>query len=773
MIYALLKSIAFARRHRRLVFGVPLALSGLFVVFLAATYASLVANFRAPPELLNATDGLTVVDRNGVVLFKFGQDTGPRAITPLEEISPNLIDATIATEDAQFWHDPGINIRGILRAAYENVSFWDGGGILHGGGGSSITQQLAKNLYIPAPERSKRSLSRKIKEALLAFELNRRYSKRQILDWYLNSVYYGNGAYGAQEASYRYFNKPAADLTPAEAAMLAGIPRAPAIYDPINNIEATKARQEQVIDLMARHGYLTKDEAAALKALPVAIREGRLPGSPPEAARGEAPHAAIYARDLLPRLIGDRATEKGLVVTTAIDINLQRLANQTLQQQLAKVGPSVGAHNGALVAMDPKTGEVLAYVGSANYFDDSISGQVDNVTALNQPGSSIKPITYLTAFIKGWSPATIVNDEPIKLSNGTGAYTLGNADNRYRGPIPVRQALASSLNPPAVKALEYAGLENVYNNARRLGLTTLKDVSNYGPAFTLGGADVTLLDLTYVFSTFAGGGEQAGMPSVLDLPKGSRPLDPVVVLKVQDSKGRTLWQAKEKKERIAPADQTYILTHVLSDDSARASMFGLNSPLRLPDREAAVKSGLTDDARDAWTIGYTPELVTGVWVGNANNQPMPGATSTYTAAPVWHAFMEAALKGRPAQEFSIPAGVKFVQVCQTTGLLPDRSCPRVVTEVFAADRVPSTTATGQRVQAQPTPVPRSKPAEQAPPKPTEPPSLLPATPTPVRPAATVTPRPGTGDSGGLKPGTGDSGGLKPGNGNGNGRDGRD
>src|SRR5581483_2286255 len=213
---ALRKSIAYARRHKRLVFGVPLALSGLFLVFLAATYASIVANFRPPPDLINATDGLTVVDRNGVVLFQFGQDTGPREITPLDQISPNLIDATVATEDAQFWHDPGINIRGVLRAAYENVSFWDGGGVLHGGGGSSITQQLAKNLYTPAPERAKRSLGRKIKETLLAFELNRRYSKQQILDWYLNSVYYGNGAYGAQEASYRYFNKPASDLTPAE-----------------------------------------------------------------------------------------------------------------------------------------------------------------------------------------------------------------------------------------------------------------------------------------------------------------------------------------------------------------------------------------------------------------------------------------------------------------------------------------------------------------------------------------------------------------------------
>ncbi len=663
--------IKLTRRQKRLLIAAPLAVIALFAVFVTATYVSIATNFSAPPDLIDASAGLTVVDRNGVVLFKFDEGQGPREITPLDKISPELVNATVASEDAEFWKNPGVNFKGLVRAAYDNLAFWNGH-FLHGSGGSSITEQLAKNLYIPAHERADRSPLRKLKESLIAFELNRRYSKEQVLTWYLNSVYYGNGAYGAQEAAYRYFNKPASDLTRAEATMLAGIPRAPAVYDPINGIEAAKARQAQVIDLMARHGYLKKDEAAALKDEPVALHEGRLPGSPEEAQRGEAPHLAIYARDLLPRLIGNAAKQKGLKVTTSIDIDLQRLANQTLDQQLATIGPRVGANNGALVAMDPKTGQVLAYVGSADYFNDSISGQVDNAIALNQPGSTMKPITYLTAFIKGWSPATIIEDGPIKLSTGTSTYTLGNADNRYRGSIPVRQALASSLNPPAVKTLEYAGLQNVYDNARKLGLTTLKDVSSYGDAFTLGGADVSLFDLTYVFSTFANGGEQAGMSSVLDLPKGSRPLDPIVVLKVEDSSGHTLWQAKETKVRVAPADQTYVLTHVLSDDNARSSMFGLNSPLHLPEREAAVKSGLTDDSRDAWTFGFTPQLVAGIWVGNANNTPMPGATSTATAAVIWHAFMEAALKDQKPVGFDVPAGVKFAQVCQSTGLLPDQ-----------------------------------------------------------------------------------------------------
>ena len=698
-----------SRQKRKLLIAAPLAILAVLTVFLGATYASIVSGFAAPSSLINRNDGLTVLDRNGVVLFEFGRDAGPGSITPLDQVSRNVIDATVATEDSDFWNNPGVNFKGLARAVYDNVSFWDGGGFLQGGGGSSITQQLAKNLYIPAPERSERSLGRKVKEAMIAFELNRRYSKEEILEWYLNSVYYGNGAYGVQAASYRYFNKPATELTQAEGAMLAGIPRAPALYDPLGNMEAAKARQEQVIDLLARHGYLSRQEAAALKAEAVAIREGRAPGSPQEAERGEAPHLAVFVRDQLPLLIGDAARKEGLRVTTSIDIELQRKANAIVHHQLAKIGPQVGATNAALVAMDPKTGQVLAYVGSRDYFRNDISGQVDNVIALNQPGSTIKPITYVTAFAKGWSPATIINDEPIKLSTGSdgGTYTLGNADNRFRGPIPVRIALASSLNPPAVKALEFAGLPDVHANGRRLGLTTLKDVSNYGPAFTLGGADVTLLDLTYVFSVFANYGEQAGMDSVLDLPKGSRPLDPMVVLKVEDSQGHTLWQAKQKKERVVLAPYAYMITNVLSDDNARSSMFGLNSPLKLPEREAAAKSGLSDNARDAWTIGYTPELVTGVWVGNANNTPMPGATSTYAAAPIWRAFMEQALAGRQPQEFAVPSGVRFVQVCQTTGMLPDKGCPKVVTEVFAADRVPTGTGTGNRVQApQPTAAPR-------------------------------------------------------------------
>jgi membrane peptidoglycan carboxypeptidase len=304
-------------------------------------------------------------------------------------------------------------------------------------------------------------------------------------------------------------------------------------------------------------------------------------------------------------------------------------------------------------------------VGSYDFTDDAISGQVNNATALNQPGSTMKPVTYLTAFLKGWSPTTKIVDEPIKIGQGDDAFTLGNADKRYRGEVTVRTALGSSLNVPAVKTLQYAGLENVYNLARRMGVSTLRELSNYGPSFTLGGADVSLLDMTFVYTTLANYGEQAGMPSVLGLPEGSRPLDPIAVLKIEDAEGDTLWEANHRRVRIVPADQTYLITDILSDDSARVSMFGANSPLNLP-RPAAVKSGASDETRDAWTIGYTPQIVAGVWVGNANNAPIPNGTSTYTAAPIWRSFMLAALQGKPALAFQKPGSSSAVAGQQQT-----------------------------------------------------------------------------------------------------------
>ncbi len=427
-------------------------------------------------------------------------------------------------------------------------------------------------------------------------------------------------------------------------------------------------------------------------------------------------------RELLPALIGQENVAGNLKVTTTLDLRLQEIAVDSVTTQLDALEASQGVTNGALVAMDPATGEILAMVGSHDFFRDDISGQVNNATALNQPGSTIKPVTYLAAFIEGAAPDWTVDDKPIEW--GPNGEVLGNADGWYRGTILLQEALGSSLNVPAVETQRWVGLDKVVALARRLGITSVEDGSEYGSAFTLGAFDTSLLDMTYVYSTLANQGVQAGIDSVLGLPAGSRALDPVAILSVEDEDGDVLWQADLKNERVAPADNVYQITTVLSTDANRESMFGLNSPLNLG-IPAAVKSGSSDETRDAWTIGYTPGLVAGVWVGNANNDPIPGGTSTYTAAPIWHTFMLTALEGQPVLSFLAPG------------------------EEAAAPQ--------QQQQAAPTEVP--------------------ATPTPVatEPAPTRTPRPKPtpitviprGQNDGAGNGNGSSGGNN-GNGNGNG-----
>jgi membrane peptidoglycan carboxypeptidase len=720
----------------------------LLIVLLAAMYASVACSMTPPEQVILGKQGLEILDRNGKVLYTIGDEPGSSRIVPLEEISPHVINATLATEDADFWDNPGVNVKGLLRAAYENVAFWETGGLFQGSGGSSITQQLAKNLYIPPDERAKRSPFRKLKETIIAFELSRRYDKEDILSWYLSNIFYGQGAYGIESASYRYLNKPPSDLTLAEAALLVGIPRAPAFYDPLTNWEAAKARQQEVLGLMVRHHVITQADADAATAEAITLREGRIPESA-ESNDDVAAHFAFYVRDLLPSLVGNSNAQKQLRITTTLDYDLQVKANDIVSSNLDRFEQQYDASNGALVAMDPKTGEILAMVGSHDFRRDDISGQVNNALTLNQTGSTIKPVTYLAAFLKGWAPATIVRDEPLQISNGPeGSITLNNADKRYRGDVPVRVALGSSLNVPAVKALRFAELEHVYNLARRMGITTLKDVDQYGDAFTLGGADATLLDMTYVFSVFANQGTQAGIDSVLDLPSGNREVDPVAVLKVETVDGKTLWTAKPKQERIVTPAAAYLVTNVLADDSARVSGFGANSSLNLGSRPGAVKSGSSDDTRDAWAIGYTPQLVAGVWVGNANNAPMPGGTSTFLAAPIWRAFMLAALEGEPVQNFQMPDGVRVVKVCRATGEPRTSGCGQTVDEIFLDSNARAPAPTREPQRATPVNTPTAAPATPTP-APTEQPRQTPTrtpvinTPTQTRtpPPSTNTPRP--------------------------------
>ena len=614
----------------------------------------------------------------GRLLFEFADPlSGLLNPVAIEDVSAQMINATVATEDATFFENRGINPRGLLRAAWENVGLGSGG-FLGGSGGSSITQQLVKNVLISPEERSERSVSRKLKEAILAVELTNQYSKLQILEWYLNTIFYGNLSYGIGAASERYFGKPAAELALAEASLLAGLPQAPAIFDPFTNPSATKERQSQVLDLMVRHGSISEAEAEAAKRAPLNFSSQEF--------EIEAPHFVLYVREQVEALCqrgriplpdpvqecGDLMTEGGLRITTTLDMDLQGQAEAILGADLATFEEQTGAHNAALVALDPATGEIRAMVGSRDFFRDDIDGQVNLVTGVNSPGSAFKPITYVAGFVldpKRWNPGTIMWDVPLEFEELDGTvFSPENFDGIERGPVTIRSALANSINIPAFRTAATLGTGYVLEVAHRMGITTMRQTSNYGPSITLGGGDVTLLDMAFAYSAFANNGLQYGQRSVLGLPPGYRELDPVAILEIRDSRGRLLYGLEAPEERrVLPEAQAYQITHMLSDNQARAILYGLNSTLVL-DRPVAAKTGTAGDPgrndlrRDFWTLGYTPDLVVGVWVGNADNTPMTGGTSSRTAGLIWHDFMLAAHAGLPAREFAVPEGLTTAEV---------------------------------------------------------------------------------------------------------------
>ncbi|HEY3117899.1 MAG TPA: transglycosylase domain-containing protein [Chloroflexota bacterium] len=677
-----------------------------------ATALTAVSVLMPSPSLTDvAPGGIQVFDRNGELLYEFaGGSGGFRRPVSLDQISPNLINATIATEDADFYSNPGINFRGLIRAVYENLAFWRYGGVLQGTGGSSITQQVVKMITFPN-QTPVRSPAVKLHEVTGALAVARDHSKDEVLSWYLNSLFYGSGAYGAEAAAQRYFGKPANDLSLPEASFLAGIPNAPGFYNVDDNLDAVYTRQREVLDLMVLHGYISADEADAAYAEDLDFKSADF--------EIQAPYFVMYVRDLLPKLVDESALRHGLKVTTTLDLGLQQTAEQDVSARLASLPRSMGPLEGALIAIDPRNAQVLAMVGGHSFFEDPVRGQINYALAPNSPGSAMKPITYLAAFEKGWSPATIIPDQPIQLNNGVRPYTLQNFDGKYSGRVSARDALGNSLNVPAVHALQFAGLDVVYNLAGRMGLTTLEDISYYGPAFTLGGADVRLLDLAYAYTVLANGGEQRGMKSIAEPRFAPRALDPSPILKIDDAQGHSLWEYQPQAIRVAPAAETYLITNVLSDNNARLRTFAANNPETLPDRPVAAKTGLSEAPSDAWTLGYTPQLVTGVWVGNPTHAAIPGGTSSLLAGPLWQKFMMDALAGEPALPFDPPAGVEFRPTCKLTGLPADGRCSPVVQEVFVAGRAAVADGLGssatQPPPVAPAPRPAPAPAPKAPP----------------------------------------------------------
>jgi penicillin-binding protein 1C len=684
-----------------------IALTFVFIALVLCSGSYLLYQYysiaRALPEIGDLRERTSqfettrILDRNGQLLYEIvDPNAGRRTYIPLTEISPNAVAATIATEDKEFYSHPGFDLFAMLRALWQN---YQSGGTVSGA--STITQQLARALLLSPEERAERSYTRKAREIILAAEITRRYSKDEILELYLNEIYYGNLAYGIEAAAETYFGKTAKDLTLGEASFLAGLPQSPAVYDIYTNPEATLIRQQQVLVLMfelsnAQGCIQVSNSPAPVCVDPLAATEAAnamkvYPFTPPS-FDAKYPHWVNFVRaQLEAQYDAQTIYRSGFTVYTTLDPILQDKAQQLVTEQIALMVDK-NAHNGALVAIRPSTGEILAMIGSPDFNNASISGQVNMADSpTRQPGSSIKPITYVAAFEKGWTPATLIWDVPSEFppsgnpNDTREPYKPVNYDGKFHGPVTVRVALANSFNVPAVKTLDFVG---IYDNpatpqkdgmiamAERLGITSFTR-DDYGLSLTLGGGDVSLLELTSAYSVFANGG---------------RRVPPVAILKITDFEGKVIYEYKPQPgEQAIRAEHAYLISSILSDNNARSWMFGTNSLLNLSFSVAA-KTGTTNDFRDNWTLGYTPDLVTGVWVGNADYTPMVNTTGLSGAAPIWSQFMEFAVPyvtgGNPTP-FVRPPGIMDRVVCSLSGTEPSNFCRGgQYTEIFASDQPP-------------------------------------------------------------------------------------
>ncbi|MFN8440762.1 MAG: transglycosylase domain-containing protein [Caldilineaceae bacterium] len=595
-----------------------------------------------------------ILDRHGELIAElFGE--GRRTWVPLSALSSNLISATLATEDASFFNNVGIDAPRIVVATLRNLQR---GQIISGA--STITMQLARNLFFTPEQRLDQSLQRKIQEAQLATDLTKLYSKEAILEMYLNLLNYGNLAYGPEAAAQVYFGKSASNLDMAEATLLAGLPQAPALLDPFRNFSAVKERQRVVLDLLVRHKQLSQEEADAIFDEPLALRSDA--GAP----INRAPHFVQYILEQLSDQIGNSdlqtVLDAGLRITTTLDLHIQALAQKAVSETVARLASASNMSNAALVALKPNSGEILAMVGSADFNNDAIDGQVNVSVRLRQPGSAIKPLFYATALEDNLiSPATVLWDIPVSYTVDLNkVYIPTNYDGRFHGPVTVRTALANSYNIPAVKLVDAVGVERMLEGARQLGVKSLNKPTNwYGLSLTLGGGEVTLLDLTSGFHTLASAG---------------RYLPPQAILAAESGWGQSIAISQPFAVQAISPQSAFLISDILSDNTARTPAFGSNSPLHLS-RPAAAKTGTTTDFKDNWTIGFTRFLVAGVWAGNNDGQPMRNTSGVTGAAPIWNAFMESVLAdaealatlGVPGDDaawnFAAPEGVELRTEC--------------------------------------------------------------------------------------------------------------
>lgn len=631
----------------------------IIIVFLAILaisvfYFLILKDLPLPTKLGSATNpqSTLIYDRKGKLLYNIYSNKN-QIFIPISQIPKHMREATIAIEDRSFYSHGAVDLKGIARAAIsialkQQVQ-----------GGSTLTQQLVKNSLLS----QERTILRKIKEVILAFATEMIYPKNKILEMYLNQSPYGGTAYGIEAASQMYFDKHAKDLSLAQSALLAGLPQSPTRYSPFgSHPELAKKRQLEVLKAMREEKYITSQEEQ--QAAKEVLKYKRISNNI------EAPHFVVYIKDLLIAKYGAKTVEEGgLKVTTSLDSDIQKFAEEAVAKEIDSLPKYYRVSNGAALVTNPRTGEILAMVGSKDYFDSSIDGNVNITTSLRQPGSSIKPINYALGLINKYPASTVFIDQEICFPNQGGRnYCPQNYDGKWHGMVQLRYALGNSFNIPAVKMLKLNGVEAMVATATAMGITTFTKPQNYGLSLTLGGAEVKMTDMATAFGVLANGGYR---------------IDLSPILKIIDKEGKILEEYKPPKspifgKKVLPDGVAFIISDILADNGARIAAFGENSKLRIPKQTVSVKTGTTNDYRDNWTIGYTPSFLVASWVGNNDNRQMGGVVSGITgAAPIWNNIMSYLLKDKPQEALSRPADVIQKHVCSDTGFFPQAgsSCP--------------------------------------------------------------------------------------------------
>lgn len=633
---------------------------GVFSILFGFGYTVWVSRDLPNPNKLierDLAESTKIYDRNEEeILYEIHGDE-KRTVVPLDEIPDYVKWATITAEDRSFYEHHGFNVLAIIKGVLIDPLTGK-----RARGGSTLTQQLVKNAILT----NERKISRKIREFILSYRIENKFSKDEILQMYLNEIPYGSTAYGIESAARRYFGVSAKELNLAQAATLAALPQAPSFYSPYGtHVDRLIVRQQWILESMAELGHITEEELQEALAYELAFKE-------PNTAI-TAPHFVMYVREQLSEKYGESVIEReGLKIITTLDLYKQNIAEEVISERGEENQKNFNASNAALVSLDPKTGQILAMVGSRDYFNDEIDGQVNVALRPRQPGSSLKPLVYATSFEKGYTPDTVLYDVLTNFAASGEPYEPKNYNLKEHGPVTIRTALAGSLNIPAVKALYLTGVNTVIQQAQKMGYTTLTDPDRYGLALVLGGGEVKLLEHTAAYGVFAREGEY-------------RP--PVAILRVEDREGNVLEEYKDEKKNVLSVQVARQINDILSDNEARAYVFGARNWLTLSNRPVAAKTGTTNDYRDAWTMGYTPSLVTGVWAGNNDNSEMNrGADSSRVAAPLWNEYMRQVLGDTPVESFTKPEKVttgKAVLDGVTTGEVKvkiDRISGKLATE---------------------------------------------------------------------------------------------